>query len=79
MGSGDSPGCAESEVGIVFQAFHLIDELTARENVELPALLAGQGHRSVPAVELTSFSKVSASPIGLSTFRLPSRVGSANV
>ena len=31
------------EVGIVFQAFHLIDELTARENIELPALLAGKG------------------------------------
>jgi ABC-type lipoprotein export system ATPase subunit len=27
-------------LGIVFQSFHLIDELTARENVELPALLA---------------------------------------
>jgi putative ABC transport system ATP-binding protein len=29
------------QVGFVFQAFHLMDELTARENVELPALLAG--------------------------------------
>jgi ABC-type lipoprotein export system ATPase subunit len=29
-------------VGVVFQAFHLVDELTARENVELPALLAGR-------------------------------------
>ncbi len=29
------------KVGIVFQAFHLIDELTAQENVEFPALLAG--------------------------------------
>jgi putative ABC transport system ATP-binding protein len=29
------------EIGFVFQAFHLMDELTARENVELPALLAG--------------------------------------
>ena len=28
-------------IGFVFQAFHLIDELTARENVELPALLTG--------------------------------------
>src|SRR5436305_979005 len=28
-------------VGFVFQAFHLVDELTAAENVELPALLAG--------------------------------------
>jgi putative ABC transport system ATP-binding protein len=31
-------------VGFVFQAFHLMDELTAVENVELPALLAS--HRS---------------------------------
>lgn len=28
------------EVGFVFQAFHLMDELTAQENVELPVLLA---------------------------------------
>jgi ABC-type lipoprotein export system ATPase subunit len=33
-------------VGFVFQAFHLMDELTARENVELPALLAGSSPRS---------------------------------
>jgi len=32
-------------IGFVFQAFHLIDELTARENVELPALLAGRSPR----------------------------------
>jgi ABC-type lipoprotein export system ATPase subunit len=29
-------------IGFVFQAFHLLDELTAQENVELPALLAGR-------------------------------------
>jgi ABC-type lipoprotein export system ATPase subunit len=33
-------------VGFVFQAFHLMDELTAVENVELPALLAGQSARA---------------------------------
>jgi putative ABC transport system ATP-binding protein len=33
------------EVGFVFQAFHLIDELTAGENVELPALLAARSPR----------------------------------
>jgi ABC-type lipoprotein export system ATPase subunit len=33
------------DVGFVFQAFHLMDELTAVENVELPALLAGRSPR----------------------------------
>jgi putative ABC transport system ATP-binding protein len=30
-----------AHIGFVFQAFHLVDELTAVENVELPALLIG--------------------------------------
>src|SRR5487761_1158024 len=34
------------KVGVVFQAFHLVDELTARENVELPALVAGRSPRA---------------------------------
>jgi putative ABC transport system ATP-binding protein len=33
-------------VGFVFQAFHLVEELTAAENVELPALLAGTSPRA---------------------------------
>ena len=33
-------------IGFVFQAFHLMDELTAVENVELPALLAGRSTRA---------------------------------
>lgn len=33
------------EVGFVFQAYHLMDELTAQENIELPALLAGRTPR----------------------------------
>jgi putative ABC transport system ATP-binding protein len=33
-------------VGFVFQAFHLMDELTAVENIELPGLLAGRSSRS---------------------------------
>jgi putative ABC transport system ATP-binding protein len=37
------------EIGFVFQAFHLMDELTARENVELPALLAGRSARHARA------------------------------
>ena len=42
------------EIGFVFQAFHLMDELSARENVELPALLAGRspGAARRRAVEL---------------------------
>ena len=35
-----------SAVGFVFQAFHLMDELTAIENVELPALLDGRSPRA---------------------------------
>ncbi|GAA4362046.1 hypothetical protein GCM10023088_03270 [Actinomadura verrucosospora] len=33
-------------VGFVFQAFHLVEELSAAENVELPALLAGHSPRA---------------------------------
>ncbi|MCO6009642.1 ABC transporter ATP-binding protein [Actinoallomurus purpureus] len=33
-------------VGFVFQAFHLIEELSAAENVELPVLLAGRSARA---------------------------------
>lgn len=32
-------------IGFVFQAFHLMEELTTVENVELPALLAGRSPR----------------------------------
>jgi putative ABC transport system ATP-binding protein len=39
-------GMRRREVGFVFQAFHLMEELTARENVELPALLAGRSPRA---------------------------------
>jgi ABC-type lipoprotein export system ATPase subunit len=35
-----------SDVGFVFQAFHLMEELTAVENVELAALLAGRSPRA---------------------------------
>ncbi len=33
-------------IGFVFQAFHLVDQLTAIENVELPALLVGTSRRA---------------------------------
>jgi putative ABC transport system ATP-binding protein len=35
-----------TDVGFVFQAFHLMEELTAIENVELSALLAGRAPRA---------------------------------
>ena len=35
-----------TDVGFVFQAFHLMEELTAIENVELSALLAGRSPRA---------------------------------
>lgn len=35
-----------TDVGFVFQAFHLMDELTAVENVELPALVGGSSPRA---------------------------------
>jgi putative ABC transport system ATP-binding protein len=33
----------QERIGFVFQAFHLVPRLTARENVELPLMLAGVG------------------------------------
>lgn len=42
MGERQLARLRREKVGIVFQAFHLIDELTAQENVEFPALLAGR-------------------------------------
>jgi putative ABC transport system ATP-binding protein len=49
------------EIGFVFQAFHLMDELTARENVELPALVAGHSpaqarHRAKVLLERVGLS-----------------------
>jgi len=35
-----------TDIGFVFQSFHLMDELTAVENVELAALLAGRSPRA---------------------------------
>jgi ABC-type lipoprotein export system ATPase subunit len=36
-------------LGFVFQSYHLFDELTALENIELPALLAGASPRAARA------------------------------
>jgi putative ABC transport system ATP-binding protein len=45
-------------VGFVFQAFHLMDELTAVENVEVPALLAGRSPRAARATALGLLERV---------------------
>jgi putative ABC transport system ATP-binding protein len=46
------------EIGFVFQAFHLMDELTAVENVELPALLAGRPARASRRLALELLDRV---------------------
>ena len=46
LGERSLAGLRRDGVGFVFQAFHLLDELTAVENVELPALLAGSSARA---------------------------------
>ena len=45
LGERDLARMRRTDVGFVFQAFHLMDELTAVENVELSALLAGHTAR----------------------------------
>lgn len=45
-------------LGFVFQAFHLVDELTALENVELPTLLAGASPRAARVRALTLLEQV---------------------
>jgi putative ABC transport system ATP-binding protein len=45
MGERELARMRRSVVGFVFQAFHLMEELTARENIELAALLAGHTPR----------------------------------
>jgi putative ABC transport system ATP-binding protein len=45
-------------VGFVFQAFHLMDELTAAENVELPALLAGSSPRAARRRALSLLARI---------------------
>ncbi|HUZ39305.1 MAG TPA: ABC transporter ATP-binding protein [Streptosporangiaceae bacterium] len=45
-------------VGFVFQAFHLMDELTTVENVELPALLAGRSPHAARRLALELLERV---------------------
>jgi len=48
-------------LGFVFQAFHLVDELTALENVELPLLLAGVSPRGARSRGLDLLAEVGLS------------------
>lgn len=45
-------------IGFVFQAFHLVDELTAAENVELPALLIGTPRPAARAMAMRLLEKL---------------------
>jgi len=47
LSEADAVAYRRREIGIVFQQFNLIPTLTARENVELPGLLAGDGSRAL--------------------------------
>jgi ABC-type lipoprotein export system ATPase subunit len=46
MGERGLAALRRDAVGFVFQAYHLMEELTAIENIELPTLLAGRSARS---------------------------------
>ena len=66
------------DVGFVFQAFHLMDELTAQENVELPALLAGRSPRRAAAGrqlldQVGLADRAEPSPVGALRWPTPAR------
>ncbi|GAA4977030.1 ABC transporter ATP-binding protein [Actinoplanes utahensis] len=50
-----------TRIGFVFQSFHLMEELTAAENVEFPALLAGAGTRAARRRALDLLDRVGLS------------------
>jgi ABC-type lipoprotein export system ATPase subunit len=58
LGEGALADLRRREIGFVFQAFHLMDELTARENVELPALVAGRSPRQARRRALALLERV---------------------
>jgi putative ABC transport system ATP-binding protein len=58
MGERSRARLRRDALGFVFQAFHLMDELTAVENVEVPALLAGRSPRTARAHALTLLDRV---------------------
>ncbi|MBV8990620.1 MAG: ABC transporter ATP-binding protein, partial [Solirubrobacterales bacterium] len=46
LAEGELARLRRRSLGFVFQAFHLVEELTAQENVELPLLVAGASPRT---------------------------------
>lgn len=54
----ESARIRRDEVGFVFQSFHLMEELTAQENIELPALLAGRSARAARDCARTLLAQV---------------------
>jgi putative ABC transport system ATP-binding protein len=64
------------EIGFVFQTFQLMDELTAQENVELPALLAGYAPNEARARATALLEQVGLDDRGR---HLPSMLSGASV
>ena len=64
--------CRQSEMGFVFQAFHLLMHLTALQNVMVPCLLNGESYEQAQAAagallgELGMDQRLNASPSTLS-------------
>jgi putative ABC transport system ATP-binding protein len=54
MGDAEESAMRRDEIGFVFQAYNLIDNLTVEENILVPALLAGKKRKDMagPAEEL---------------------------
>jgi putative ABC transport system ATP-binding protein len=64
-------GVRNRRVGFVFQAFHLLPAMSAYDNVTLPAVLAGESHRSYHARALSLLDAVG---LGGKADRLPSQL-----
>ncbi len=58
LGDGALANLRRREIGFVFQAYHLMGELTARENIELPALVAGRSPRQARSAALSLLERV---------------------
>ncbi|MDB4223782.1 ABC transporter ATP-binding protein [Granulosicoccus sp.] len=52
MSGGDRADLRREHIGIVFQSFHLIPSLTARENVALPLEISGRGNSRQRAMDM---------------------------